>query len=64
MDRIVCVLCDALTDDWVVWGAAYVEDVYYFCSNGCLARWLVGRPGTSAQRKPRHNYRYTSAEIN
>ena len=38
---IVCVICEAVTDDWVVWGAAYVEDVFYFCSNDCLARWLV-----------------------
>jgi len=41
MDCIVCVMCEAITDDWVVWGAAYVEDVYYFCGNNCLAQWLV-----------------------
>ena len=41
MDCVVCVMCEDLTDDWVVWGAAYVEEVYYFCSNVCLVRWLV-----------------------
>jgi hypothetical protein len=38
---IVCVMCETVTDDWVVWGATYVEDVFYFCGNDCLARWLV-----------------------
>jgi|RhiMetdeSRZDD1v2_1073273.scaffolds.fasta_scaffold161121_3 hypothetical protein len=41
MGCIVCVMCEALTDDWVVWGAAYVEEVFYFCDNDCLAQWLV-----------------------
>jgi hypothetical protein len=41
MNCIVCVMCETLTDDWVVWGAAYVEEVYYFCSNDCLIQWLV-----------------------
>ena len=40
-DCIVCVMCETVTEDWVVWGAAYVEEVYYFCSNECLAQWLV-----------------------
>ena len=41
MSDIICVMCEAITDDWVVWGAAYVEDIYYFCSNDCLAQWLA-----------------------
>ena len=41
MTPIICVMCEAITDNWVVWGAAYVEEVYYFCSNDCLAGWLV-----------------------
>jgi len=36
-----CVMCKAVTDDWVVWGAAFVEEVYYFCANDCLMQWLL-----------------------
>ena len=49
MDCIVCVMCEALTDDWVVWGAAYVEEVYYFCDNDCLAQWLVRLKAAAAE---------------
>jgi hypothetical protein len=38
---IVCVMCETVTDAWVVWGAAYTEPVYYFCCNACLARWII-----------------------
>jgi hypothetical protein len=47
-DTIFCVLCQAETDDWVVWGAAFVEEVSYFCSNACLAAWL-GRMQTAGE---------------
>jgi hypothetical protein len=40
MDCIVCYVCQAVTQHWVVWGASHVEEVYYFCDNDCLGQWL------------------------
>ena len=40
-DTVVCVMCETLTDDWVVGALASVKKVYYFCSNECLAQWLI-----------------------
>ena len=33
-------MCEAVTERWVVWGAAFVEDVFYFCDNDCLVHWI------------------------
>jgi hypothetical protein len=38
---IICGMCEAIADDWVCWGSAYVEEVFYFCTNDCLVQWLV-----------------------
>jgi hypothetical protein len=40
MNRIVCVMCEALTDEWVAWYSTCVEEVYLFCTNTCLRGWL------------------------
>jgi hypothetical protein len=41
MDCIVCLICENVTDDWVMWCSTYVEEPAFFCSNACLAAWLV-----------------------
>ena len=41
MDCIVCLMCDRVTDTWVMWCSTYTEDAFWFCTNACLARWLV-----------------------
>jgi hypothetical protein len=35
---IICVMCEAIADDWVCWGSASVEEVFYFCTNDCARR--------------------------
>jgi hypothetical protein len=39
-DTIICARCQGMTSTWVLWSHCLVEELYYFCSNGCLLCWL------------------------
>jgi len=43
MDCIVCLTCERVTDAWVMRCEQYVEEVDFFCSDTCLAKWLNER---------------------